>query len=140
MDHMKRVKQTWDELKFHVRPLGYWTFIRTDAVSRKQGMIWLPEKTSDFWGGGLGHQRLVTGVVCAVGPNVTKHHGFTVADRVVFQRLHFAQYKQLDDRTLLGWINANDIAGFPPEETEETASPERKTPPPLDAVEYRMSP
>lgn len=125
-----RVAETWAELGFKIKPMSYWVFVRTDPVERRRGLIWLPDKVADFWGGGLGHQRIVTAVVCAVGPTVSPNHGFVVGDQVAFKRLHFVHYRKMEDGTYFGWINANEVVGFPePEQqVEEAKTPELLNP------------
>ena len=116
---MNRLEETWHELGFHIRPTSYWVFVRTDPVQKQKNGIWLPDKVSSFWHGGLGHQRIITAYVIAAGPDVHENHGFQVGDHIAFKRLHFASYRQMDDQTYVGYLNANEVVGFPELEEQD---------------------
>lgn len=103
------VERTWAELGYKVRPLFAKVFVRTELPPEKIGLIFVPPKEASFFGG-LGHQRLVTATVLSVGPLAKS---VVVGDRVVFQRLHFGHIARLDDKTFVGWIEQEQLAGFP---------------------------
>lgn len=107
--------KTWDELGFRLRPKFAKVFVRTDLPPQRIGLIYLPPKEASFYGG-LGHQRLVTATVIAVGPLAKS---VKVGDRVCFARLHFGHIKQLDDKTYAGWVEQEQIAGFPEDNAVE---------------------
>lgn len=113
MDPTTRVKQTWDELEFTVRPVRYWVFVRTEHLPQKtyNGTLWLPPKLTNFFGE-LPHLQVIKGVVCSVGPQAAENLGLKSGERVVFKRLEFAWYKRMQDGTYFGWINGNHIYGY----------------------------
>jgi len=112
---MDVVERTWDELGYRIRPLKYWVFVRTEPPYRRtEGGVWLPHKQVDFYGG-LPHKRVVKGVVCAVGPTAT----VKVGERVCFQRLHFASRQRMADGTHFGWIDCNQLLGYPEDDDAE---------------------
>lgn len=111
------VEETWNELGYQVRPLFAKVFVRTEPPSEKfpGSLLFMPPKDAHFFGG-LGHQRLVTATVLSTGPMAKS---VKVGDRVVFQRLHFGHIAKLEDKTFVGWIEQEQIAGFPDEGTIE---------------------
>lgn len=109
------VQATWDELGYRIRPVFAKVFVRTELPPEKIGLIWLPPKEASFFAG-LGHQRLVTAVVLSTGPGAKS---VKVGERVCFQRLHFGHIKQLDDKTFVGWIEQEQLAGYPEDDTVE---------------------
>jgi co-chaperonin GroES (HSP10) len=109
------VRATWDELGYQIRPLFAKVFVRTELppLKTESGLLWLPPKEAHFFSG-LGHQRLVMATVLSVGPGVKS---VKVGERVCFQRLHFGHIKQLDDKTFFGWLECEQIAGYPEDDT-----------------------
>lgn len=103
------VEQTWNEVGFKVRPMHAKVFVRTDPPPEKIGLIFLPPKEAEFYGG-MGHQRLVTGTVLSVGPMAKL---VKVGDRVVFQRMNFGYIRKLDSGVYVGWIEEQQILGHP---------------------------
>lgn len=114
-EEKKLVERTWAELGYKVRPLFAKVFIRTEPPPEKIGLIYLPPKEASFFGG-LGHQRLVTATVLSTGPMAKS---VKVGERVVFQRLHFGHIAKMEDKTFVGWVEQEQIAGYPDETTIE---------------------
>jgi hypothetical protein len=102
------VEKTWEEVGYRVRPLRWMVFVRTDPIPQKVGSIYLPFKLQTFYGE-LPHLQVVTATVLSVGP---KALGLQPGDRVAFARLHFARWLDMADGTKVGWIDANQIAGY----------------------------
>lgn len=108
-DALRIVQETYKELNIkRVRPLRNVVFLRTDAISdTTPGGIILPPSKTRFYDG-LPHQRLVTAVVLAVGPNVeTLEPGM----RVAFRRAQFMWHWKMQDGTYVGSIPQVDIVG-----------------------------
>jgi hypothetical protein len=103
------VEQTWNEVGFKVRPMHAKVFVRTDPPPEKIGLIFLPPKEAEFYGG-MGHQRLVTGTVLSVGPMA---RAVKPGDRVVFRRLEFGHIKKLERGVYVGWIEQEQLIGHP---------------------------
>ena len=110
------VQATWDELGYRIRSVFAKVFVRTELPPQKfpDSLLWLPPKEASFFAG-LGHQRLVTATVLSCGPLA---RSVKVGERVCFQRLHFGHIKQLDDRTFVGWIEQEQLAGYPDDTVE----------------------
>lgn len=111
---LELVEKTWEELGYKIRPLGWKVFVRTDPPPQKVGSLFLPPKQASFYGG-MGHQRVVTATVLAVGPKVV---GITVGERVVFRRLEFGHIARFDGDVYVGWIEMAQLAGFPEQQTD----------------------
>ena len=111
------VQATWDELGYRIRPVFAKVFVRTELppLKTESGLLWLPPKEAHFFSG-LGHQRLVTATVLSLGPLAK---AVKVGERVCFQRLHFGHIKQLEDKTFVGWIEQEQLAGYPEDDTVE---------------------
>jgi len=110
------VEQTWAELGYRVRPLRYWAFVRTEQPHRRtEGGIWLSPKEQTFYGG-MPHRRIIKATVCAVGPTVVE---VAVGDRVCFQRLHFSKRERMADGTYFGWVDSNQLLGYPEDDEDE---------------------
>lgn len=104
------VEKTWGELGFKIRPLGHWVFIRTELIAKETpGGILLTDKSADFYEG-MPHQKLYVGTVCSVGSKAQAT--VSEGDRICYQRLFFARYCYLQDGTMLGWINSENIPGL----------------------------
>ena len=103
------VGQTWNEVGFKVRPMHAKVFVRTDPPAEKIGMIFLPPKEADFFGGMM-HLRLVTATVLSVGPMARL---VKPGDRVVFQRMNFGYIKKLEKGVYVGWIEEQQLVGHP---------------------------
>ncbi len=105
-------QQTWDAVGFKIRPLFAKVFVKTDPPAQKIGLIYLPPKEAQFFGG-LGHMRLVTATVIAVGPLAKS---VKLGDRVCFRRLdfgHFVKLRQEDQsEVFVGWIEQEQLSGF----------------------------
>lgn len=112
MDH---VEQTWRELGYMVRPLYAKVFVRTETPPEKIGLIYMPPKEADFYGG-LGHQKLVTAIVLSTGPMAKL---VKPGERVCFARLHFGHIAKLSDKTFVGWIEQEQLAGYPEDHVVE---------------------
>jgi hypothetical protein len=110
------VQLTWDELGYRIRPKFAKVFVRTELTPQKYAgsVLWLPPKEASFFAG-LGHQRLVTATILSCGPLA---RAVKVGERVCFQRLHFGHIKQLEDKTFVGWIEQEQLAGYPDETIE----------------------
>lgn len=111
------VQATWDELGYRIRPAFAKVFVRTELPPQKfaDSLLWLPPREASFFAG-LGHQRLVTATVLSCGPLAK---AVKVGERVCFQRLHFGHIKQLDDKTFVGWIEQEQLAGYPEDDAVE---------------------
>lgn len=105
----ERVRATWEELGHKIRPLFGKVFVRTDPVVRRIGLIWLPPKYSNFHGG-MGHLRLVTAVVLSTGPQAKM---VKTGERIAFQRLQFGSISKLEDGTFVGYLEQEQVAGYP---------------------------
>lgn len=105
-----RIKDTWDELGFKIRPTSWTVMVRTDPVPEKVGLIWIPPDSAMLFNRELPHMKLVTATVLAVGP---KAKMVKVGDRVVFKRVHFAWLWQLADKTYVGYLPQEELVGHP---------------------------
>jgi hypothetical protein len=103
------VEKTWEAVGYKVRPMFAKVFVLTDAPPEKIGMLYLPPKLSDFHGG-FGHQRLVTATVLACGPLA---RSVKPGDRVVFRRLDFGFIVKLEKGVYVGFIEQEQLAGYP---------------------------
>lgn len=115
----QRVKDTWDELGLRIRPMTWYLFVRTEHKPWKtnSGILYLSPKMHS-WHGPMAHLDLVKGVVCAAGPIAQKKSRVLEGARIIFKRLHFAWWKKMEDGTMLGWIPAGDVLGYPSEDDE----------------------
>lgn len=112
--NQETVEKTWSELGYSVRPMHAKVFVRTDPPPEKIGLIFVPPKMSDFFGG-LGHQRLVTATVLSVGPMAKM---VKPGDRVVFRRLEFGHIAKLDRGVYVGWIEQEQLVGHPESDSD----------------------
>lgn len=104
--NQKRVADTWAELGFKLRPLRKLVFVRTELRPEREGLIWLlPSERTNY--AGLGHTVFMRAVVVGTGPDCKI---LKVGDRVAFTRLFFAWLFKLQDGTLVGYIDADNIA------------------------------
>lgn len=106
------IEQTWDEIGYRVKKaLHRNVFVRTLPMPQKtHGGLYLPDKYAGFYGE-LPHMQLVRAVVLAVGADATKHYGLEVGDYVCFMRLFFARWKELEDKTYVGYLPSEQVAG-----------------------------
>jgi hypothetical protein len=104
------VEETWTELGYKIRPLRWMVFVRTDPFVGKIGSIHVQGKDNYFYGA-LANSRLVTAVVLAAGKAGLAQY-LNSGDRICFQRLYFTWYKKMEDGTLIGWVDANQVTGF----------------------------
>lgn len=114
------VEQTWKDLGFKVRAMGYQTWVRCDPHNRKtpSGLLWLPPKHQGFLGK-LPHLVTVEATVLSSGPRGVAAQ-LKPGDRVLFKRLHFGTWAKLpqSDREAqfgevhIGFIDSNEILGF----------------------------
>jgi len=108
------VEKTWEALGFRVRPMHAKVFVLTDAPPEKIGLIYLPPKEADFFGG-MGHMRLVTGTVLSCGPLAK---AVKPGDRVVFRRLEFGHIVKLDKGVYVGWVEQEQLCGHPESDSD----------------------
>jgi co-chaperonin GroES (HSP10) len=103
------IERTWVDIGCRVRALGRTMFVRTERPEQKtaSGLLWLPPKQASFFGP-LPHMRVVIGTVLSSGPKCSVKAG----DRVCFQRLHFARWKDLGEDRYVGWIDENQLLGW----------------------------
>lgn len=102
------VASVWQELGKRYRPLRRVLIVRTDPQSQSTpGGILLTQKESDLYTG-MPHMRVVKATVLAAGPKAST----AVGARVCFQRLHFAWFAKLEDKTLVGTIEEEELVGY----------------------------
>ena len=111
-DRMKLVEQTFDEIGYRIKSVGFMTWVRPFPHLRKThgGLLWLPPKLQGFHGE-LPHLVTVRGVVLDSGP-VGAAREFKAGDVVEFQRLYFGHYWKIglpEDQEYVGWLDANQI-------------------------------
>lgn len=105
----ERIEETWKELGRKIRPRKRVVFVRTEVPkerSTKSGII-CPQSTTGFYKG-YAHQALIKAMVVDSGPDTCVKPGEWVA----FQRLYFAMLWELEDKSLFGWIDQNQIGGY----------------------------
>ena len=124
------IRRTMEELECKaLHPLRWMVFVRTLPLEQKtySGKLWLPPSATDMYPSmhvELPHKRMVHAVVLAAGP---KAPYVKPGDTVMFQRLHFAWWKKMQDGTFVGWIDYNQLAGFV-EDTDESQDADRPVP------------
>jgi co-chaperonin GroES (HSP10) len=110
------IKATWDEVGHRVVAIGTRVFLRTDVLpDRTASGIYLPPDHAFAYGQRLGSQVLVTGTVLSVGPLAKTP--LKEGDRILFFRLPFGWTYKLKDKSLVGWIAADEIIGIADAET-----------------------
>jgi hypothetical protein len=107
MKDMQAVEATWKELGYKLRPLKQTVFIRADLPEDKIGNIWKPYSLLGFYAG-MPHAALIGATVLSAGPKAEVQPG----DRICFQRLYFARLVELQDHSLVGWIQGPNISGY----------------------------
>jgi len=99
--YLERVRETWEELGHKIRPLRRIVLVRTDPLPDKtEGGIFVDPKLSENFYADLPHVSFHCATVLSAGRDSVLKPG----DRIGFQRLFFARYAILKDRTLVGWI------------------------------------
>lgn len=107
-----------------IRPFGRTLFVKTLPVEAKSpgGLIILPQNTRGFYDGPA-HLRVLRGLVLAAGPKCVDA---AVGETIIFHRMHFARWVELDPpdhsggtnlweregRSFVGWIDELNIAGI----------------------------
>lgn len=110
------IKATWDEVGHRVVAIGSRVFLRTDVLpDRTASGIYLPPDHAAAYGQRLGSQVLVTGTVLSIGPLAKT--ALKEGDRIMFFRLPFGWTYKLKDKSLVGWIAADEIIGIAGDET-----------------------
>lgn len=104
---MEVVEKTWAEVGCKVRPIRRWVMVRTLPVEQKIGSLYVTPKESSFYGV-LPHMRNVRAIVLSAGDKAFVKPG----EEVVFSRLHFALWKNLEDGCKVGWIDENQLLGY----------------------------
>jgi len=102
------ITTTWTELGKKVECLGTKVFVRTEAMPEMIGSLYLPPKKTQFYGELLGIKQFNEATVLSVGPEATLSPG----DKICFLRLYFARYEQMEDRTMTGWVDEQNIIGI----------------------------
>jgi hypothetical protein len=110
------VEDTWAELECHVRPLRRLVLVRTEKPRTiTTGGIILPCSDQGFYDGPM-HLRLITAVVLAAGPDADSD--LTPGVRIGFQRRFFARWQELEDHTMVGWVDDSQITGIATPDTD----------------------
>ena len=123
------VADTWERLGITaMRPMGTRVLVRTEIPAQiTKGGIILTDKQSSFYAGlpnvGLSHKpggtKMVFATVVAFSEKATE---VQVGDKLLFPRGLFERYKELDDKSMVGWIREEDIyLIFEPEDGDEVA-------------------
>lgn len=111
------VEETWEQLGYKIRPIGWKIFVRTMPHQKKVGSLWMPPKLQTFHGEVAAHLRIIRGVVLSAGnrgPAETMKPG----EIVEFQRLHFGFTDKLfgegaaDDpigEVYVGFLDSNQV-------------------------------
>lgn len=105
----ERIESTWKELGRKIRPRKRIAFIRTEVPKEKTskaGIIY-PQSTTGFYKG-YAHQALIKAMVVRAGPDSCLKPGEWIA----FQRLYFAKLWDMEDGSIFGWIDENQVGGY----------------------------
>jgi len=117
---MDRVESVWKELGNELQATGTRMLVRTFPLPTKShGGVYLPGSKTRFYGELRGLNQMIVGTVLSFGPKVK---GIEVGDNVCFARLYFTRHRQLEDKTMVGWVESEWVFGVVDEEPGETTS------------------
>jgi hypothetical protein len=98
------IEKTWAEIGRKIRPLRNIVFMRTELLPEMDGHIYLPPSVRGNYSG-LPHKVFMRAVVIAVGPKCK----LKVGQRIAFSRLFFARWEHMEDKTLVGYVQEENI-------------------------------
>jgi len=100
------IAATWEECGVRrVRPLRNMVFVRTELIPEYIGHIFIPPHLRASYSH-LPHKVMLHALVLGTGPKCT---AVKIGDRIAFSRLFFARWQYMNDKTLVGWINEDNI-------------------------------
>lgn len=102
------IEQTWGEIGWRAKPLKRWVFVRTELLPDKIGSLYLPPTLRGNYAQ-LGHKVLMRALVLSTGPQCRI---LKPGDRIAFPRLFFARWHYLEDKSLAGWVDEDNISGY----------------------------
>lgn len=106
MENSELIDATWKECGSRVRPLRNMVFVRTELLPEYIGSVFIPETLRSSYSQ-LPHKVMLQALVIGAGPQCKE---VKIGDRVAFSRLFFARWQQMEDKTLVGWLNEDNIA------------------------------
>lgn len=115
--NLELVEKTWAEVGHFIRPLRRMVFVKTELRPQKSGQVWLPPSTATNYAGIAAHQVLMEATVLSVGPKCRLQPG----EKICFARLFFAWLYKLEDGTLVGWIDEENVSGYVEEPEAQAA-------------------
>jgi co-chaperonin GroES (HSP10) len=69
----------------------------------ESGLLFLPK--SGFYDG-MANKKILDATIVSCGRDVTT---VKEGDKIIFLRIVFARYKELEDKTFVGWVDENEI-------------------------------
>jgi hypothetical protein len=111
------VRETWEQLKYEIRPIGYKIFVRTMPHVKMSNGIWLSPREQSFHGQIKAHLVIVRATVLSCGTRGPAVE-FNPGDVVEFQRLNFGFVERLfgggnlEDslgEVYVGFLDANHV-------------------------------
>lgn len=106
MSVMDLVSQSWEEVGHRVRPHRKKVMVRTQSLPEQtSGGIYIPK--SGFYDG-MANQKIIEGTIISKGSDVST---VSVGEKVIFMRIVFARYWQMEDKTFVGWVDEHELLG-----------------------------
>lgn len=104
------IEETWEKIGFRMRPMRRLIAVRTHPFASSVGGILIPESLTTMWGGILGNQKIVVATALSVGPDCVEAEPGQI---LMFLRLFFINHTKLDDGTYVGWVDEQNLIGYP---------------------------
>lgn len=108
VNDFERIAATWKEIGQSARPLRKMVFVRTELLPERVGLIYIPPDQRGNYSQ-LPHKVLMRALVLSTGPGCKV---LKPGDRIAFPRLFFARWHHMEDRTLVGWVDEENVHGF----------------------------
>lgn len=120
----KRIADTWEEIGLRARPLRKMVFVRTELIPEMVGLIYIPPNQRGNYSQ-LPHVVMMRALVLSTGPDCKV---LKVGDRVAFMRLFFARWHHMEDKTLTGYLDEDNIWAYDLTDPDEKILPARAIP------------